>query len=126
MRKRNLSASSGTRSSLSSSFTASATHCKKPPGPTRLGPTRLWMRAATRRSAQEKIPAVMAAKLITMKATAPIPARETNCVHGQFAGSCAALRIRLSRKLCILPIDLRRHDVERCDQGDEVGDHDAA
>src|SRR5438046_722247 len=60
MRKRNLSASPGTRSSLVSSFTASATHCRKPPGPTRLGPTRDCMRAATRRSAQEEMPAVLA------------------------------------------------------------------
>ncbi len=75
MRKRNWSASAGTRSSFKSSLTASATHCKKPPGPTRLGPTRLCMRAATRRSAQEKMPAVMAAKLMTTKAMAPIASR---------------------------------------------------
>ncbi len=41
----------------------------------RLGPTRDCMRAATRRSAQEKMPAVMAAKLMTMKANSPMNAR---------------------------------------------------
>jgi hypothetical protein len=35
-RKRNWSASAGMRSSLRSSFTASAIHWKKPPAPTRL------------------------------------------------------------------------------------------
>ena len=51
------SASVGMMSSLQQFFTPSASHCTKPCGPTRLGPTRDWMRAHTRRSAQLTIPA---------------------------------------------------------------------
>ena len=68
-RKSTESASAGIRSSLKRSFTASAIHWKKPPTPTRFGPMRLWMRPATRRSYQEKMPPEMAAKVnMTMPA----------------------------------------------------------
>jgi hypothetical protein len=70
MRKMSESASAGTRSSLKSSFTASASHCRKPAAPTRLGPMRLCMRPATRRSSQEKMPPKMAPKLKSTNATA--------------------------------------------------------
>ena len=49
--------SSGMMSSLQTCFTPSASHCRKPCGPTRFGPTRDWIRAHTRRSAQLTIPA---------------------------------------------------------------------
>src|SRR6266478_4025173 len=51
------SASSGMMSSLQTFFTPSASHWRNPCGPTRLGPTRDWIRAHTRRSAQLTIPA---------------------------------------------------------------------
>src|SRR5260370_34773354 len=49
--------SSGMMSSLQTCFTPSASHCRKPCGPTRFGPTRDWILAQTRRSAQLTIPA---------------------------------------------------------------------
>ncbi len=50
--KRSLSACRGTISSLKKSFMASATGWRTPWNPTRLGPSRPWMKATTRRSIQ--------------------------------------------------------------------------
>src|SRR5215470_10503643 len=55
--KRCGSESVGMMSSLQTCLTPSASHCRKPLGPTRFGPTRDWMRAQTRRSTQLTIPA---------------------------------------------------------------------
>ena len=51
-RKTTLSAALGMMSSLSASFTPSASDCSSPKGPLRFGPTRCCMRATTRRSNQ--------------------------------------------------------------------------
>ena len=51
-RKTTLSADLGMMSSLSASFTPSASDCSRPNGPCTLGPTRCCMRATTRRSNQ--------------------------------------------------------------------------
>src|SRR6516225_5906158 len=51
------SASSGIMSSLQTCLIPSASHCRKPFGPTRFGPTRDWIRAHTRRSTQVTIDA---------------------------------------------------------------------
>jgi hypothetical protein len=51
-RKTTLSAALGMMSSLSASFTPSASDCRRPKGPCTLGPTRCCIRATTRRSNQ--------------------------------------------------------------------------
>ena len=51
-RKTTLSAALGIRSSLSASFTPSASDCSRPNGPCTLGPIRCCIRATTRRSHQ--------------------------------------------------------------------------
>ena len=52
MMKTTLSAAAGMMSSFSASFTPSARDCSRPNGPVRFGPSRLCIRATTRRSAQ--------------------------------------------------------------------------
>ncbi len=49
--------SAGIRSSLQTCLSPSASHCRKPLGPTRLGPHRDCIRAHTRRSTQLTMPA---------------------------------------------------------------------
>ena len=53
--KTTLSAAAGMMSSLSASFTPSASDCRRPNFPTRLGPVRSCIFANTRRSAQTAI-----------------------------------------------------------------------
>ena len=59
------SAPGGAASSLVSSFTVSATHCRKPNGPTRLGPSRSWKKPSTRRSTQVNTPAATSSAAIS-------------------------------------------------------------
>jgi hypothetical protein len=56
-------------SSLSTILTASATQARKPAAPVRLGPMRLCMRPATRRSTQVETPPNTAVKFTAMNAT---------------------------------------------------------
>ena len=54
VQKRSLSACRLVMASLDRSLRASATGCRSPQGPTRLGPRRAWMRPMRRRSIQMK------------------------------------------------------------------------
>ncbi len=52
--KAHLTARCGMTSSLTSSLATSAIGCSSPQGPTRLGPTRTWMKPSTLRSASTR------------------------------------------------------------------------
>src|SRR6202045_2569760 len=121
------SASSGMMSSLSTCLAPSASHCSEPLGPTRLGPTRDWMRAHTRRSTQLTIPAK--GKATPRKTTAlntNMKAAYTRSRGGFFPNSPAAIRLLIQFCISALAIDLRRDDVETSDQHDQVRDHQPA
>src|SRR5229473_2685660 len=117
------SESSGMMSSLQTCFTPSASHCRKPLGPTRLGPTRDWIRAHTRRSTQLTIPANGNA---TPRNTTALSTKITiTATMLAFLPKVPALT-RFSIRVCMmLPIDLRRDHVETRDQSNQVRDHQA-
>src|SRR5229473_5578993 len=117
------SASSGMMSSLQIFFTPSANHCRNPCGPTRLGPTRDWIRAHTRRSAQLTIPANGNA---TPKKTTALITKIT--IAATSVGDAFLPNVPDAIRLCIrvsiyLTINLRRDNIEARDQCNEIRDH---
>src|SRR6266481_3169871 len=111
--------SSGIMSSLQTCLTPSASHCRKPWGPTRFGPTRDWIRAHTRRSAQLTIPAngnatprktTALITKITIAATSVDDALWPNAPEAM--ALCIRVSIGLYRIYLTLTIYLRRDNVE--------------
>ncbi len=94
------SASSGMMSSLSTCLAPSASHCSEPLGPTRLGPTRDWIRAHTRRSTQLTIPAKgKATPRKTIALSTKMKAAYTKSRGGFFPNSPAAIKLLI--QFCI-------------------------
>src|SRR5436309_7257408 len=111
-------------SSFSTLLMPSASHWRKPAGPVRFGPMRLWIRPATRRSTQVVIPAIGRMKTnTTMPPKTSIAPRYAT--HSGRPPGTKPSATRLSTSSCIgLPVDLRRDQVEARDHGDQVGDHE--
>src|SRR5438552_1364106 len=122
--KSGTSAADGTMSSFSTLLMPSASHWRKPAGPVRFGPMRLWIRPATRRSTQVVIPAIGRMKTnTTMPPKTSIAPREAT--HSGRPPGTKPSATRLSTSSCIgLPVDLRSDQVKARDHGDQVGDHE--
>src|ERR1700739_538636 len=121
------SASSGIMSSLSTCLAPSASHCREPLGPTRLGPTRDWIRAHTRRSTQLTIPANgKAAPRKTIALSTKMKAAYIKSRGGFFPNSPAAIKLLIQFCIVALAIDLRRDPGEARDQHNQFRDHQPA
>src|SRR5580692_575604 len=102
-----LSASSGMMSSLIRSFTASAIGCSNPCGPTRMGPSRACMSAMTLRSINTMYPATSG--------------RTATMMTAQTSGTQMEITKWMRFISMALPVDFSQYDVERPNNGYNVG-----